>query len=203
MKELYLPYQGRIQFESRYGYRELNGATDWHNGIDLVGLDSKIILAPCDGEVKTSTIILDKTNKTWEWGNYVRIDYDLNCSVFLCHMSERFVQTGERVYRGQPIGIEGNTGYSFGSHCHFEVRKYGNPVNPCPLLEIYNGYAILNGEEDEKPLGHEWSSMAIKWAIKNEILKGYSDKEQDFKLDKAITREEMLVFLYRFYENCI
>ena len=203
MKELYLPYQGRIQFESRYGYRELNGATDWHNGIDLVGLDSKIILAPCDGEVKTSTIILDKTNKTWEWGNYVRIDYDLNCSVFLCHMSERFVQTGERVYRGQPIGIEGNTGYSFGSHCHFEVRKYGNPVNPCPLLEIYNGYAILNGEEDEKPLGHEWSSMAIKWAIKNEILKGYSDKEQDFKLDKAITREEMLVFLYRFYENFI
>ena len=194
MGELKLPYYGRVEFESPYGYRQLNGKTVWHNGIDLVGLDSKLILSPCNGVVKSSTIIEDKNNKTWEWGNYVRIDYK-DISIFLCHMDERFVEVGQHVEEGQPIGYEGNTGYSFGSHCHFEVRKNGTPFNPCTLLGIYNGYGIYN---NEKPIAcNEWSRNAVEWAIKNEILKGYSNTETDYKLDKQITREEAIVLIYR------
>ena len=198
MKEYILPYNGKVEFESRYGYRELNENTDWHNGIDLVGLDSKILIAPCDGIVKSSTIITDKNNKTWEWGNYIRIDHN-DISIYLCHMAQRFLNVGDIVFQGQPIGVEGNTGYSFGSHCHFECRRNNIIFNPCDLLDIYNGYAILENTQEIK-YGHEWSEDAIKWAIKNNIIKGYSDDKEDYGLEQNITREEMLVILYRFYK---
>ena len=37
-----------------------------------------------------------------------------------------------------PVGVQGNTGYSFGEHCHFEVRKNNVSINPAPLLGIEN-----------------------------------------------------------------
>lgn len=201
MNKLILPYKGRVEFESPYGYRVLNGQKNWHNGIDLVGLDSKMILAPCNGLIKSSTIIEDKNNTTWEWGNYVRLDHE-DISIFMCHLSKRLVNVGDYVLAGQPIGIEGNTGYSFGSHLHFETRRNGQPFNPCSMLGIYNGYGIY--ENDVIPeLGHDWSKEAISWAIENGILKGYSEDSYDYGLDKNVTREEMIVFLYRFYKNCI
>lgn len=200
MKPLILPYEGKVEFESPYGYRKLNGETVWHNGIDLVGLDSKLIISPCDGVVKTSTIVTDTNNKTWEWGNYVRIDYE-DISVFLCHMSERFVSKGDIVSQGMLIGIEGNTGYSFGSHCHFEVRKNtSNIINPCELLGIPNHYGIYENYVDNDPVGHDWSEKEIQWAIENKILRGYSETEADYKLEQNITREEAIVLLYRLFK---
>lgn len=195
MDKLLLPYEGKVKVESRYGYRILNGETNWHNGIDLVGMDSKVLISPCDGIVRSSTIITDKANKTWEWGNYIRIDCE-NVSIFLCHLSERYVNVGDIVKTGQPIGKEGNTGYSFGSHCHFETRRNGTPFDPTALLHIFNGYGIV---ENEKTIGHYWSEKSIKWAIENGVLKGYSDKENDYKLNENVTREELIVFLHRVY----
>jgi septal ring factor EnvC (AmiA/AmiB activator) len=42
---------------------------------------------------------------------------------------------GQRVSRGDFVGYQGNTGYSFGDHVHFEVRVNGAPVNPMPYFE--------------------------------------------------------------------
>lgn len=195
MTSLLLPYEGKVKLESRYGYRTLNGETNWHNGIDLVGLESKIIIAPCNGVIKSSTIIEDHGNKTWEWGNYVRLDNE-EYSIFMCHMSERFVNAGEAVVTGQPLGVEGNTGYSFGSHCHFETRKISNgiTVNPCDLLGIFNGYGILENEKPKTPY-HEWSEDAINDFLKRGILKGYEDG--GLRLNQNITREEAVVLIYR------
>lgn len=117
-------YQGNYRLSSGYGPRILsNGDSNFHKGIDYVGIDNKNIIAPTNGKIITSQIITDKNNLTWEWGNYVKMD-DLNgFYLFFCHLSKRLVKAGDIVEKGALIGIEGQTGYAIGSHLHFEVRK--------------------------------------------------------------------------------
>ena len=117
----------------------LNGESENHKGIDVVGVDDKRICAVRGGVVGASQIIIDKSNRTWEWGNYIRIDGDDGMRYYYCHLSKRLVNVGQRVKRGDHIGIEGNTGYSFGSHCHFEVRNAsGWSIDPAPYLGVLN-----------------------------------------------------------------
>ena len=115
-------YKKNYKITSPYGVRTLNGKVTNHKGIDLVGINDKTILSPIDGIVQSSTIISDKSNLTWQWGNYIRIDSADGMKLFFCHLKSRLVKKGDKVKKGQPIGIEGNTGYSFGTHLHFEVR---------------------------------------------------------------------------------
>lgn len=136
-----IPYKnGGCKVSSPYGQRTLNGVSGWHNGIDLVGLNGdRTLVAPCDGVIRSSTMIPKSSgNITWEWGNYIRLDTPDGYNVFMCHMAERRVVVGQQVKAGDIVGIQGNTGYSFGEHCHFEVRKNGMVINPAPLLGIQN-----------------------------------------------------------------
>lgn len=133
-----LPYKsGKVTLTSHFGWRTLNGSRDYHKGVDLSGTN-KTLVAPCDGVIGSSTIITDKSNLTWQWGNYIRIDTPDGLKIFMCHMAARKVKVGQKVKAGDVVGIEGNTGYSFGSHCHFEVRKNGESVDPTPYLGIPN-----------------------------------------------------------------
>lgn len=132
-------YKGNYRISSPYGNRKLdNGDNRFHSGIDYVGIDSKEIIAPTNGKIISSQIITDKNNPTWEWGNYVKMD-DLNgYYLFFCHLSSRSVKVGQTVDKGQVIGTEGQTGYSFGSHLHFEVRRKrdGTIINPDQYFKI-------------------------------------------------------------------
>lgn len=132
-------YKGNYRISSPYGNRKLdNGDNRFHSGIDYVGIDSKEIIAPTNGKIISSQIITDKSNPTWEWGNYVKMD-DLNgYYLFFCHLSSRSVKVGQTVAKGQIIGTEGQTGYSFGSHLHFEVRRKrdGTIINPDQYFKI-------------------------------------------------------------------
>jgi murein DD-endopeptidase MepM/ murein hydrolase activator NlpD len=132
-------YKGNYRISSPYGNRRLdNGDNRFHSGIDYVGIDSKEIIAPTNGKIISSQIITDKSNPTWEWGNYVKMD-DLNgYYLFFCHLSNRSVKAGQTVEKGQVIGTEGQTGYSFGSHLHFEVRRKrdGTIINPEQYFKI-------------------------------------------------------------------
>lgn len=132
-----------------------------HNGMDLVGDDDKTVYAICDGYIGTSTIITDKSNKTWEWGNYVKLvsdnddETDDGLLIYYCHLSKRLVSKGQKVKKGDPIGVMGNTGYSFGAHLHFEIRDRDNKVksviNTPAVTEIPNKkgtYYYTNNTED-------------------------------------------------------
>jgi murein DD-endopeptidase MepM/ murein hydrolase activator NlpD len=132
-------YKGNYRISSPYGNRRLdNGDNRFHSGIDYVGTDSKEIIAPTNGKIVSSQIITDKNNPTWEWGNYVKMD-DLNgFYLFFCHLSSRNVKAGQTVAKGQIIGLEGQTGYSLGSHLHFEVRRKSDntTINPEQYFKI-------------------------------------------------------------------
>ncbi len=132
-------YSGRYRVSSPYGWRTLNGVAGEHRGIDVVGITDKHICAVVPGVVAVSTRITDRRDRTWEWGNYVRVDGDDGRKYYYCHMEQRLVEAGRRVEAGDHLGLEGDTGFSFGSHCHFEVREAGGvSVNPAPFLGISN-----------------------------------------------------------------
>ena len=136
-------YQGKCRISSPFGDRLLpNGDKRTHKGIDCVGIDSKNIIAPTNGSIVSSQIITNKNNATWEWGNYVKMD-DLNgFYLFSCHLASRAVKAGQRVVKGQLIGVEGQTGYSLGSHLHFEVRRKsdGVSINPEEYFKILDDW---------------------------------------------------------------
>lgn len=216
---IYLPYKTGVQVRitSSFGYRvdPISGATgSWHGGLDLVGQNDKYICAPCDGEIVVSQIITDRSNRTWEWGNYICLRSDEhNVLIYMCHMAERYIHAGQFVKAGEVIGLEGSTGYSTGSHCHFEVRDYGGKqINPAEMLKIENaaGTCWENPDvfSDTSDDGYsykldntpdEWAIDDIEFAVENGIL--YGNEHGDYKLRSNCTRQEMLVFLYRLYKN--
>lgn len=144
-------YSGKFKVTSPYGERVLNGVREDHKGIDVVSLGSKYICAVAAGKVVASQIVKNKTNPTWEWGNYVCVLGDDGNYYYYCHMAQRLVEYGKRVKAGDHLGIEGNTGYSFGVHCHFEVRNGANKVlDPSPFLRIKNAAGVYGVDYREE-----------------------------------------------------
>lgn len=143
-------YEGNYKITSPFGPRDLgNGDKRDHKGWDCVGITSKNVIAPTNGKIVSSQIITNKSNPTWEWGNYVKMD-DLNgFYLFFCHLSTRSVKAGQMIAKSQMVGVEGQSGYSFGSHLHFEVRRKSDNVsiNPEEYFKI-----LAEWEEKQKKL---------------------------------------------------
>ena len=171
-------YSGKYKVTSPFGWRILNGERNNHKGIDVVGIDNKNIRAVVSGIVGRSTIVDKATDKTltWQWGNYVRIDGDDGNLYYYCHMSKRKAVVGQRVSAGDIIGIEGNTGYSFGTHCHFEVRVNGTSVNPAPYLGIDNAIGEYYGEEVKKNHADKYTVNGLTIEKLNRFSIAYWDK---------------------------
>lgn len=134
-----LPFAGKNRVTSPFGTRPLNGTLTDHKGIDIVGEDSRDVLAVCGGKVVQSTIVTDRANRTWEWGNYVCVQTQDGMLHYYCHMDSRAAKSGDTLQAGDIIGVMGATGYSLGAHLHFEVRNSSKvSVDPCPTLGIPN-----------------------------------------------------------------
>ncbi len=64
------------------------------------------------------------------YGNIVIINHGNGYETAYAHLYRRFVEVGDRVRRGQTIGLVGATGNATGPHLHYEVRRQGVAVNP-------------------------------------------------------------------------
>ena len=204
-------FGGEFRLTSEYGERILNGRKELHGGIDLVGISSKQICAVASGVVVVSQIVLDKNDRTWEWGNYIAVAGDDGNVVYYCHMADRIAKAGARVKSGDIIGIEGNTGYSFGSHLHLEVRKENVAINAADYIGVPNEAGDYKVEKKsleerieiiEQSAGEiynrisdvpEWAKPTIDKLINLEVLKG--DENGNLALSYQMTR--MLVILDR------
>ncbi len=59
------------------------------------------------------------------------------------HHAEIYVKEGQKVEKGQQIGLSGTTGYSTGNHLHFQVEENGVAVDPLLyLLDEGNGETV-------------------------------------------------------------
>lgn len=155
-----LPYQGEVRVSSPFGWRMLGGKRVYHKGIDLVGAD-KTVRAVVGGVVGQSIMITDPTNRTSEWGNYVRIDGEDGRLYYYCHLTERLVSRGQRVSAGDVLGIEGSTGKSTGSHLHFEVRESGKSVNPTAILGIKNIVGAVREAKTQERANYTVNGLTI------------------------------------------
>ena len=197
-----MPFEGSFRVTSPYGQRvdPISGAAgSWHGGVDLVGADNRIF-AVCGGSVMQSRMVTDKSNRTWEWGNYVSVRGDDGRNYYYCHLASRLAKQGARVEAGQQIGVMGATGLVTGPHLHFEVRtSAGTQIDPCNVIGIRNAAGY---QYDPPPAwysqAHEWSREAVGWAIDAGILKGKGDG--DLALGDALTREEAIVLLKRAFD---
>ncbi len=69
------------------------------------------------------------------YGQVVVLDLPGNLSALYAHLSDVHVRVGERVQKGELLGLAGSTGNSSGTHLHFEIRRSGTPVNPMSYLD--------------------------------------------------------------------
>lgn len=146
-----LPFFGRNKVTSSYGYRTLSGVRSFHQGFDIVAQDDKNVHPAAEGNVVSSTIITNKSDLTWQWGNYVKVrsgDYD----TFFCHLDARYVKIGDVVTPETILGVMGNTGYSFGAHTHTEIRNKGktSSVNPGSIFGLPNMADVIWDREAMK-----------------------------------------------------
>lgn len=134
----------KYRMTSPYGQRVYKGKTENHKGVDLVGVGGTAVCSVCDGTVIQSRIVTDKSNLTWEWGNYVAVQGNDGAVIYYCHLASRAVKQGDKVKAGQRLGIMGNTGYSGGAHLHFEVRRNNKAINAADYLGIPNKTGTYN-----------------------------------------------------------
>lgn len=111
-----------------------------HTGIDIDGFgqDGYPIVASDGG-----TVIL--ASYYGGYGNCVIIDHGNGYMTLYGHMSGFAVSNNSSVSQGQTIGYLGNTGNSFGTHCHFEIIQNGTQIDPLPY---FSGYELEPGAAD-------------------------------------------------------
>ena len=105
--------------------------SDSHPAIDIVPTDGNLnIYAASSGTVITNSY-------KWDGGNYLIIKQDNGYYSLYCHLSNKLVNEGDIVNKGQLIGIMGMTGHATGIHLHYSIWTgypyYGsrsiNPLN--------------------------------------------------------------------------
>ena len=121
-----IPFDGRMT--SGFGYRHGRN----HNGVDLDLEEGDTIRAAFDGKVRYAMYHQNG------FGNLVIIRHYNGLETYYGHASKLLVGPNQEVKAGDPIALGGNTGHSFGSHLHFEVRFYDVPIDPQLIFDFQN-----------------------------------------------------------------
>ena len=149
-----------------------------HHGMDFVNDLGGVCyaVAVADGEVvyvQNGVEGFDSVNYTA--GNYVKILHENGTITRYLHLRNGSicVKIGQKVKAGDKLGIEGNTGYSYGTHLHFDVQVGNEYVDPLPYLM---------GEKDfgnEKPSSDK-SEIKIGDRVKMKQGATFSDGTKPF-----------------------
>ena len=118
-----------------------------HAGLDFAAPQGTPIYATADGTITTA----GNTNNGY--GNHVVINHGYGYETLYGHMVRVKARPGQSVKRGEVIGWIGSTGKSTGPHCHYEVHKNGQKINP-----IYFFYNDLSPDQFDRLLKQAASS---------------------------------------------
>lgn len=99
-----------------------------HRGLDLRGASGSPIKACADGEVAL-------VDNLYYSGNAVYVNHGEGVFTAYLHMSEPKVKVGQKVKKGDLIGLVGATGRVTGPHLHLSLIVQGQSVDPQSILE--------------------------------------------------------------------
>lgn len=128
---------------SGFGYRidPIYKTIKLHPGIDFAAPRGTPVYATGDGIVKYAGENGDG------YGKHIIIDNGYGYETLYGHLIKMKVHRNQKIKRGEVIGWVGNSGKSTGPHCHYEVIKNGEKVDP-----VYYFYNDLTPEQYERML---------------------------------------------------
>ncbi|MFQ5877051.1 MAG: M23 family metallopeptidase, partial [Acidobacteriota bacterium] len=119
-----------------YGWRRdpFTGMRDFHQGLDIVAPIGTKVVAPADG-------IVTRVGRMGGFGNSIFISHGYGIVTRYGHLQAAKVRVGQRVKRGDVVGLVGSTGRSTGPHLHYEVLVHQRHVDPVKyILEEYRSF---------------------------------------------------------------
>lgn len=125
------PTPGRVT--SKFGVRRWR----FHYGTDIKLQTGDSVYNCFDGVVRIS-----KRSKTY--GHVILVRHNNGLETLYAHLSKRHSEVGDKVKAGDCLGLGGNTGRSYGSHLHFEIRFLGEAVNPEHVIDFANQKLIAD-----------------------------------------------------------
>ena len=99
----------------------------WHDGLDIGAAANAPVQAPAQGRV--TTIGFDS-----KLGNIVKIDHGFGIETLYGHLAKASVKEGQRVKRGEVVGLVGSTGLATGPHLHYMVKVNGQALDPVKYI---------------------------------------------------------------------
>lgn len=117
------PVKGWIT--SGFGLRTspFTGQLAMHDGLDIGAPPNAPIFAPATGRVKV-------TGFDPRMGYVVALEHGYGIETQYGHLARILVKNGQKVKRGEMLGLVGSTGISTGPHLHYMVKVNHRPVNP-------------------------------------------------------------------------
>lgn len=128
---------------SGFGYRidPIYKTVKMHAGLDFTAPQGTPIYATADGVIKVAG------RSDGGYGNHVVINHGFGYETLYGHMYRIKARRGQTVKRGDLIGYVGSTGKSTGPHCHYEVHKNGQRLDP-----VYFFYNDLSPQQFDQLL---------------------------------------------------
>ncbi|RUM44580.1 MAG: hypothetical protein DSY35_01860 [Desulfurobacterium sp.] len=124
------PTYGRITSDFGLRRNPITHRLEFHLGVDIANKWGTPVRAPADG-----TVI--KAGWCGLMGKCLEIRHNKDIVTYYGHLAKLLVRKGDRVERGQIIGLMGNSGRSTGPHLHYTIRFKDRIVNPHDFMEVF------------------------------------------------------------------
>jgi murein DD-endopeptidase MepM/ murein hydrolase activator NlpD len=99
----------------------------WHDGLDIGAAANAPVQAPAQGRV--TSVGFDS-----KLGNVVKLDHGFGIETLYGHLAKALVKEGQRVKRGDVVGLVGSSGLATGPHLHYMVKVNGQTFDPSKYI---------------------------------------------------------------------
>ncbi len=121
-----IPFEGKVT--SKFGPRKRR----FHYGTDIKLQVGDTVRAAFDGKIRVQRY------ERRGYGYFLVLRHSNGLETVYGHLSKFLVEPDQIVKAGEPIGLGGNTGRSYGSHLHFEMRFLGQAIDTQTIVDYEN-----------------------------------------------------------------